>query len=328
VVPRLTYTVTPPKPTGQTHPPTARLSAPIILAAAYAEARRLTPRDHYLLQLLITHRILTSDHIAAIAFDTPRRARRRLLILTQRGVLARFRHPIATGSQTWRYTPGILGETIHAATTGQPIPRPAKINERITRLTHSPELDHRIGVNGFFTSLLAHARHNPHVELVEWWSAHRTAATTSAYVHPDGYGLWREHPHPNHPSPSTPIEVGFFLEYDRGNEQQSRLTNKIERYAAMTRAGINKPILFAFTSSHRETNFHHHTHRNTTWQQTYLQIATTALDTHPIYPPRHNPAQPIWLPLGRTSRPRQSLIALATTQRPQLDAPAGVIRIP
>jgi hypothetical protein len=314
MVPRLTYTVTPTKPTGQTNPPTPRLSAPNILAAAYVEARRLTDRDRYLLQLLITHRVLTSDQIAALAFESPRRARRRLLILAQRHVLARFRHPIASGSQTWRYTPGILGETIHAATTGLPIPRPAKINERITRLTHSPELDHRIGVNGFFTALLTHARHNQNVELVEWWSAHRTAATTGAYVHPDGYGLWREHTHPNDPHTSATIEVGFFLEYDRGNEQQSRLINKIERYAAMTQAGINKPILFVFTSTHRETNFHHHNHRNTSWQQNNLRIVTTALDRHPIQPPHHNPAQPVWLTLAHTIRIRQKLIALADHQ--------------
>lgn len=311
MVPQLTYTITPTTPDRQTNPPIARLSAPAILAAAYAEARRLTHRDHYLLQLLVSHRVLTGDQIAAIAFDHPRRARRRLLLLTQRGVLARFRHPIASGSQTWRYTPGILGETIHAATTGQPIPRPAKINERITRLTHSPELDHRIGVNGFFTALLTHTRHHHNVELVEWWSAHRTATTTGSYVRPDGYGLWREHPHPNHPGTCTTAEVGFFLEYDRGNEQQSRLTNKIERYAAMTHAGINKPILFVFPSTHRETNFRHHTRHNTHWQHNDLRIATTALDQHPLSPSHHNPAQPIWQLLAHASGPRQSLISLA-----------------
>ena len=315
MVPRLTYTVTKTEPTGRRKPSGTRLSASAILASAHSEAHRLTHRDHYLLQLLIDHQVLTSDQIAAIAFDNPRRARRRLLLLTQRGILARFRHPIASGSQSWRYTAGILGETIHAATTDQPIPRPAKITERITRLTHTPELDHRIGVNGFFTALIAHTRRHPNTELAEWWSARRTANTTGTYVHPDGYGLWRQHIQADHSRISTLAEVAFFLEYDRGTEQQSRLTDKLGRYAAMTHAGINKPVLFVFTSQHRESNFHHTTRHHPSWRRPNLRIATTVLDQI-FTAPYWGPHQTIWLPLSQPDERRQALTSFAEKDPP------------
>ena len=306
MVPRLTSTVTTTQPTERKKPPATRQSASVALASAYSEARRLTHRDHYLLQLLIDHQVLTSDQITAIAFDNPRRARRRLLLLTQRGVLARFRHPIAVGSQSWRYTAGILGETIHAATTGQPIPRPAKITERITRLTHTPELDHRIGVNGFFTALIAHTRHHPNTELAEWWSAQRTANTTGTYIRPDGYGLWRQHTLTNRAQASGTAEVAFFLEYDRGTEQQSRLIDKLERYSAMTRAGINKPILFVFTSDRREKNYCESVRNQARWRYANLRIATTALDA-----PHWSPARPVWLQPDQPDRPRQLLVSIS-----------------
>ena len=290
-------------------------------ADVFSEARRLTARDLWVLQLLIEHQVLTADQVCAAAFDAPRRARRRLLLLTERGVLARFRHAVPLGSQAWRYTAGPLGEAVHAARTGAPLPRPAKVRERISRLSLSPELDHRLGVNGFFVGLLAEARRRPGAELVQWWSARRTAETTGAHVRPDGYGLWRQHPDPADTTRRS-AEIGFFLEFDRGSEQLSRVVDKLDQYTGMIRAGVNKPVLFVFTAHARELNFAALAGALPGWARAELTIASTSLDqlgALDATTPAPSPAGPVWRPLrsDRQHGGRVPLIALdpAATRR-------------
>ena len=80
--PRLTRRVTPPG-IHIVHPPASH---------ALSEGRRLTSRDHHVVELLAEHKALTADQVARVAFPNATRARHRLLILVQRGVLVRFRH--------------------------------------------------------------------------------------------------------------------------------------------------------------------------------------------------------------------------------------------
>jgi hypothetical protein len=175
--------------------------------------------------------------------------------------------------------------------------------EKVARLAASPTLEHLLATNQFFVALLATARVRAGCELVQWWSARRTAETTGEYVRPDDYGHWHD---------TTPDgqrrEVRFFLEYDRGRENLTTVVGKLDRYRAMTVAGVNHPVLFVFDSPVREHNFHTQTVR-AGWPRT-LHIATTIHRHHrPALRPgpassggrghdeHASPADRIWLPV-------------------------------
>src|SRR6266540_2007108 len=74
------------------------------------ELRRLMPRDRWLIDLLHQHQVLSTEQIAALAFDNVHTARNRLNQFGRRGVLARFRDCVRPG-----WTPG--GRSGNAATS-------------------------------------------------------------------------------------------------------------------------------------------------------------------------------------------------------------------
>src|SRR6185436_8458918 len=76
-----------------------------------SELRRLMPRDRWLLDLLHEHEVFTTEQVAALAFDHVHTARNRLMLLHQRGILARFRDAVRPGSQSWRWTLDLVGAT-------------------------------------------------------------------------------------------------------------------------------------------------------------------------------------------------------------------------
>lgn len=92
------------------------------VADAIAAGRALTDRDRELIALLADHRVLTTDQIARLFYGHDNTARKRLVRLTERGILARFRTCVRPGSQTWRYTLGALGAMIHTASHGDTLP--------------------------------------------------------------------------------------------------------------------------------------------------------------------------------------------------------------
>ena len=202
---------------------------PITLPAALAEGRRLTARDHRIIVLLAEHRVLTAVQVTrAVGFPNPTRARHRLLALSQRGVLARFRDCRRPGSAPWHYTLGVGGAAVHAAATGAPLPRRGEVVERVMRLHHSRDLDHRLGVNDFFTRLLAHAHDHPEsYRLDTWWPEATISAACAGIVRPDGYGEWTD------TTGAPPVTVGFFLEHDTGTEPHRRLLDKIDKYGEL-----------------------------------------------------------------------------------------------
>jgi hypothetical protein len=124
-----------------------------------SELRRLMPRDRWLLELLNEHQVFTTEQVAALGFDHIHTARNRLVLLNRRGILARFRDGARPGSQQWRWTLDLIGAAWIAARAGEPEPKPAVIRRRINRLASWPGLAHRLGTNGFFVDLAAHARH-------------------------------------------------------------------------------------------------------------------------------------------------------------------------
>src|SRR5437763_5991287 len=104
------------------------------VAQAIDAGRHLTDRDRLLVDLLAAHRVLTTAQITRVAFASPITAQHRLATLTARGVLARFRRCLPYGTQSWRYTLGMLGAMMHAAHTGRGIPRPSRITDTILSL--------------------------------------------------------------------------------------------------------------------------------------------------------------------------------------------------
>lgn len=188
-------------------------------ATAIAEGDRLTARDHQVISLLAEHKVMTADQLARVAFPSDTRARQRLLQLTRRAVLARFRHHRRPGSLPWNYTLGLLGATVHAAATGAPLPRPAEITNRVLRLHYSPSLAHLLGANDFFTRLIGDARTTGRGELTVWWPEPTAARACGGLVRPDGYGEWAE----------GGGAVGFFYEHDTGSETLGALVGKVDR---------------------------------------------------------------------------------------------------
>lgn len=200
--------------------------------------------------MLAAHRVLTAEQVAALLYPSVDRAQRRLLALTRRGALERFRARVYPGSQAWRYTlsyPAV--QLLAAARAEQPVSRSAH-TATLLRLARSSTLDHLLGVNGLFTSLAQDAAARPVTRLASWYSESAVTKVirwdhrVTAAIRPDGYGRWIE----------GSRETTFFVEYDRGTESLERLGRKITDYATYY-PGMT--VLFHLHSTLRETHFHH-----------------------------------------------------------------------
>ncbi|WP_229685883.1 replication-relaxation family protein [Longimycelium tulufanense] len=188
---------------------------------------RLVERDRRLLALLGEHRVLTTRQIAAIEFDSVRRAQDRLRQLRELGVVFAFRdsYPGGGTSQT-RYALGYLGARLLAAQRAEPPPTPKAYTERLERLAPWPKLAHQLGVNQFFCELVAHTRRTPSTTagassagkpcgVTQWWPEARCAdffwkprTYRNIRPRPDAYGCWEDQGR----------TVRFFLEHDTGTE--------------------------------------------------------------------------------------------------------------
>ncbi|MET8871698.1 replication-relaxation family protein [Nocardia sp. NPDC004604] len=259
------------------------------IADAITAQRQLTPRDLRLLGLLAAHRALTAHQITRLLFTDDNTARKRLVLLTDRGVLDRFRACVRPGSQEYRYTLGPLGAMIYAATTDAPIPAPRTVHEKTLKLSRNPQLDHLLGINEFFTTLCHHARTNPGAELLEWWDEREATAACAKIAHPDGYGVWSENGR----------TVRFFLEYDTGTEELSRLIDKLQGYRDLRSGDITIPVLFVLPGPKRQTNFHRLLDEDPS-TLSGLTVATATVAEIAA----DNPAASVWWLAGHTTRHR------------------------
>jgi hypothetical protein len=255
--------------------------------ALLAEVNRLTPRDRLVLDLLDRHQVLTTEHVAAAAFGSVSRARNRLSLLHTRGLLDRFRHYTATGSQSWRWTIGPLGAALLAAQRGQPTPRPSASRDASTRLAMSPTLTHLLTTNGFFIALHAHARQHPDATLAQWLSETEARALTGGHVRPDAYGVWSV----------GGVRVPFWLETDLGTETLGRVVAKLPGYATLTGSRVGFPVLVWLTNSVREAHLHAAMAR--AGVPAGLVVATASAD----HAGEHGgPAGPVWQVAGARDR--------------------------
>lgn len=127
-----------------------------------AVQHQLTERDWRLLGWLHDHRVLTSFQIAHALFPSLNYAQRRLTTLTELGLVERFRpFRLAGGSHPYHYALAHLGALIVTASRGQTPPRRGDSTARLHRIATSRNLDHRLGINQFFTDLAGHEPPNP-----------------------------------------------------------------------------------------------------------------------------------------------------------------------
>jgi hypothetical protein len=209
-------------------------------------ARRLTERDRAVLRLLYDHRVLTTDQLASVFFDSVNTAQHRLTVLHGLRLVDRFRRLRANhASAPHHYVLDTVGAMVVAAERDEDVSAFRWKPERGLALGQSQRLGHLVGINEFFCALAAAARRSPATQLDIWWSEPQCHRWVGEFVRPDGFGRWSE----------DGIVVEFFLEYDRGTETLDRVQKKLVGYEqAETATGETPWILFWCESPRREAN--------------------------------------------------------------------------
>ncbi|WP_116051497.1 replication-relaxation family protein [Amycolatopsis palatopharyngis] len=279
-------------------------------------ASRLTTRDKWLLALLHEHRVLTTAQIQDAAFPSGRSARQRLRDLYLWRAVSRFQPFQQLGSAPMHYVLGPAGAAVLAAEHGLELKDLGYRHDRAMGIAHNQRLAHTVGVNDFFTSLIARSRHTPAASRTEalgaWWSESRCARHFGDLVVPDGYGRWRTH-HGN-----TTREVEWFLEFDTGTESLTKVGRKLTAYARLAEStGIATPVLVWLPTIRREAGARSalaRVHADLDNPRA-VPVATASADLLGPISPHPSPAEAVWLPLtsARADRagPRYSLIDLA-----------------
>jgi hypothetical protein len=279
-----------------------------------ALAGRLTARDRWILHMLHEHRVLTTHHLTALAFPSPRAARLRLRELYLWSVLDRFHPHTPTGSAPGHYVLGPAGAAVLAAEHGIDPNHFGYRRDRTNAIAHSLRLAHTLGVNTWFTTLTTNGasaravrltRDRPAVRLTVWWSEARCARHFGDLTRPDAYGRLTTAPHADSGCGGGTGGGGdfeFFLEYDTGTEPLTRLARKLPGYAALADAtGIATPMLLWLPTARREAAARQRLTRVLTDPSTdspsRVLVATAAADLLDPADPHAGPADAVWFPL-------------------------------
>ncbi|MFI5589386.1 replication-relaxation family protein [Amycolatopsis sp. NPDC051758] len=277
-------------------------------------AARLTIRDKWLLALLYEHRVLTTGQIQDAAFPSGRSVRQRLRELYLWRAVSRFQPFQQLGSAPMHYVLGPAGAAVLAAEHGLEVKDLGYRHDRAMGIAHNQRLAHTVGVNDFFTSLIARTRHAPSAgeAMAVWWSESRCARHFGDLVIPDGYGRWRA----GHGKAARELE--WFLEFDTGTESLTKVGRKLIGYARLAEStGIATPVLVWLPTTRREAGARaalarvhadlDHPHA--------VPVATAAADLLAPTDSHPSPAESVWLPLtsARAGRagPRYRLADLA-----------------
>jgi hypothetical protein len=243
-----------------------------------------TRRDLRLCLDLYDHRVLTTDQVFELRFNSLNRAQKRLLILHRRNIVERFRPFRSTGSYPWHYILGEVGIDMVASWRGVERKEVGLRMDRLRAIAYSPRLAHLVEVNGFFCRLAYRCRSGQLLRLAAWWNERRCAAEWRGMVRPDGLGRLQ----------GPGVDVRFFLELDRGTENSSRLEEKLTRYARAARfPDAPEALLFVFPTERREAEA-----RRALFNCGMLLL--TGSRGHA----GEDPLSPSWLPIGGDQRIR------------------------
>jgi Replication-relaxation len=245
---------------------------------------RLTGRDLFIARTLADHDILTTAHVADLAFGSLRAAQQRLARLYALGVTGHFRRTLYRGAEPWKHYLAPAGAALIAAERGMPAPARTVTEGRALSWAASQRLGHLLGVNGFFASLAGDARASGGASaLTEWWSERRCAAEFGGIVRPDGYGTWA------HEGRVT----RFFLEYDNGTETTATVAGKLGQYADLATAeGAGVLVLLHLPAPARESAL----------RPALLRARAGGVTVATATPDHGRPAGPVWLPLHAAGR--------------------------
>ncbi|MGH3826315.1 MAG: replication-relaxation family protein [Pseudonocardiaceae bacterium] len=255
-----------------------------------ALAAHLTPRDRWLARMCFEHRVFTTHQIVQLAYPSLRAANHRVRELYLWRVLDRFQPFLSCGTAPMHYVLDIAGAVALAHEDGLPPKTLGYRHEAAIGLAHSLKLAHTIGVNGFFTTLVAASRQPSAAgQLTAWWSETRCARHFGDLVRPDAYGRWRE----------ASREVEFFLEFDFGTEALPILASKLTSYHHLAAAtGITTPVLIWLPTARREATARRalaDAHSQLDHPQ-LVPVATSSAE-HLSTEPDNTPATSRWLPL-------------------------------
>lgn len=263
----------------------------------------LTDRDRWLCEMLFQHRVFTTSQICDLAFDNLTTTRHRLSRLHNLRLVGRFRPNRSVGSAPLHYVLDDMGANVVASTRGVPLDQLGWRRDRSLAIATSQRLGHLVGLNGVFTSLVRAARHRPDSMLLDWWSEQRCAAEWGEVVRPDGFGRWAE----------GGIEVGFFVEFDRGTERLGRLAAKLAGYTELFSIAPGHVLLFVLPSPRREVEV-----------RRVLRKARIAVATG-VLAPGQGADGAVWQPLAQAVRRRLvELAPTATAHRRPPDQPRPV----
>jgi hypothetical protein len=286
-------------------------------------AGRLTIRDRWLARMLYEHKVFTTDQIVELCYPTMRAANHRLLNLYRWRVVDRFQPFVTSGTAPMHYVLDVAGATALAYEDGLDPKDVGYRHDDAIGIAHSLRLAHSVGINGFFTNLVASSRHaDARGQLTAWWSELRCGRLFGDMVRPDAYGRWRE----------DGAEVEFFLEFDFGTEDLTKLASKLYGYQKLAAAtGITTPVLVWLTSNRRETTARRALADTVTQldRPALVPVATSAADLLGDSD-ENGPAAARWLAVAGTSPQRTGRLRLAELARcwPHVKAPPPKQSIP
>ena len=259
-------------------------------------AHRLTERDRSILTMLYRHRMFTTDQLAEMYFGNLNTAQHRLTTLYKLRLLDRFQpldHRYAR--LPYHYVLDELGAMVVAAERGEDPDKSRWRADKALAIGKSQRLRHLVGVNGFFSALVAESRRREDCDLSLWWSERHCASQFDRLAQPDGLGVWEE----------AGDRVVFCLEYDRSTETLDRLEKKLKSYEDLQMAaGHAYWICFCFGHPRREAG------ARRVLSQATVPVATAALR------PTGRTHEAIWAPVGYEGGRRLRLAELATVPIP------------
>jgi hypothetical protein len=261
-------------------------------ALVAALVTRVTARDRAICETLYEHHVLTAPQLAQLHFNSPERARQRLVALHQLQVLERFRPHRERGSHPYHYLLDRLGAQLVASQRGIDVADLDWTRAKSLRLATSTQLQHLIEASGFFCRLAHALRHTPGAGPLAWWGQRRCGHAWGDLVRPDG--------HARLTLPTGRLDV--WLEWDRGTEPHARLREKLDRYEELALA-LERPLtlLFVAPSERRERRI-----LDRLPAASGVRVLTTTAERHHANPLARN-----WLAVG--AQRRVALGELTTT---------------